>query len=142
MVPIERVWDALADFGAISRWAPNVDHSCLLEHGADTAAVGTTRRVQVGRNTLVERITESAPPTALAYVIEGLPRRLGRVGNRWSLKAAGSGTAVTLTNSVDIGAGLLPRITERGVCRFMARQSGPMLSGLAARVEHAPLEEQ
>ena len=27
--PRDAVWAALADFGAISTWAPNVDHSCL-----------------------------------------------------------------------------------------------------------------
>lgn len=145
--PIERVWDALADFGAISRWAPNVDHSCLLEHGADASAVGTTRRVQVGRNTLVERITDSATPAVLAYAIEGLPSRLGRVGNRWSLKSAAGDTTVTLTSTVEIGSNPIARIAEQAVCRFMAKQSEKMLAGLAekveaARVEPAPLEDE
>ena len=47
--PSDVVWAALADFGAIVAWAPDVDHSCLL-HG-DGVAVGTARRVQVGRTT-------------------------------------------------------------------------------------------
>ncbi len=50
------VWDVLADFGSISSWADNLDHSCILNHGSDP--VGTTRRVQIGRNALVERIIE------------------------------------------------------------------------------------
>lgn len=29
------VWDVLADFGAISAWADNVDHSCMLGSAAD-----------------------------------------------------------------------------------------------------------
>ena len=129
------VWDVLADFGAISSWAHNIDHSCLLEHGHDPAAVGTSRRVQMGRNTVVERITESAAPTVLAYDIEGLPRQLGRVSNRWTVSSLGRSTGVTVTSTVEIGSNPLAQLAERAVCRMMGKQSGAMLAGLAARVE-------
>lgn len=132
------VWSVLADFGSISAWAPGVDHSCLLEHGADATAVGTTRRVQVGRDTLVERITESGTPHVLGYDIEGLPRRLRRVANRWTLAPAGNGTLVTLTSTVDIGANPIARVAEHALCRWLARQSDPMLAGLAAQAEVLP----
>jgi len=131
----EAVWDVLADFGALSSWAANVDHSCLLEHRADGVSVGTSRRVQVGRDTLVERITEMAAPAALAYDIEGLPRRLRRVANRWTLTPAGGSTDVTLTSTVDIGANPVAGIAEHAMCRFMAKQSEAMLAGLAERLE-------
>ena len=136
--PPRGVWDVLADFGSLSSWAANVDHSCLLEHGADGVCVGTSRRVQVGRNTLVERITEMAPPAALAYDIEGLPRRLRRLTNRWTLNPSGGSTDVTLTSTVDIGANPVAGVAERIVCRFMARQSDAMLAGLAERLEGSP----
>ena len=125
----------LADFGRLSSWAGNVDHSCLLEHGPDGPAVGTSRRVQVGRNTLVERITDIHAPDALAYDIEGLPRRVRLVANRWTLIPVNSSTAITLTTTVDIGASPLASVAERALCRFMARQSDTMLAGLAARLE-------
>ena len=131
----EAVWDALADFGALSSWAGNVDHSCLLEQGADGVSVGTSRRVQVGRNTLVERITELAAPAVLAYDIEGLPRRLRRVANRWTLTPAGGSTEVTLTSTVDIGANPIAGIAEGAIGRYLARQSDVMLAGLAERLE-------
>ena len=131
----QQVWEVLADFGRLSSWAGNVDHSCLLEHGPDGPAVGTSRRVQVGRNTLVERITDIHAPDALAYDIEGLPRRVRLVANRWTLIPGNSSTAVTLTTTVDIGAGPLASVAERALCRFMARQSDTMLAGLAARLE-------
>ena len=54
----QAIWDVLADFGAPSSWADDVDHSCVLNHGPDGGPLGTTRRVQVGRNTFVERIVE------------------------------------------------------------------------------------
>lgn len=129
------LWDVLADFGAISAWADNVDHSCLLEHGADGVRVGTTRRVQVGRDTLVERIAEFDPPIALAYDIEGLPRRL-KVGNRWTLSPHGNGhTEVAVTTTVHVGTPGLASVIERVLCRFLAKQSDVMLDGLAKRLE-------
>lgn len=134
----QEVWDVLADFGAIVSWADNVDHSCILASGADGAPVGTTRRVQVKRDTLVERITEFDPPHALAYDIEGLPRLLRRVVNRWTL-AAGSddSTVVTLTTTVEIGPWPPQQLAERVVCQVAARQSDSMLAGLAHRLENA-----
>ncbi|ORW90448.1 cyclase [Mycobacterium sp. IEC1808] len=134
----QQIWDVLADFGAISSWAGNVDHSCILFAGADGAAVGTARRVQVKRDALVERITEFDPPRALAYDVEGLPSRVRRMTNRWTLDAAPSGsTVVTLTSTVEIGARPVQKLTEGVLCRFLARQSDVMLAGLANRLEKA-----
>jgi len=136
--PLQSVWEVLADFGALSSWAGNVDHSCLLDHGAGTTLLGASRRVQVGRNALVERVVDCAAPTTLAYDIEGLPRRLGRVNNRWTLTPAGTGTtAVTLASTVDIGANPLSRVAERAICRMMAKQSDALLAGLAERLERS-----
>ena len=126
----------LADFGSLSSWARNVDHSCLLEHGADGVGVGTSRRVQVGRNTLVERVTDCAPTTTLGYDIEGLPRRVRRVANSWMLAPTAQGfTTVTLTTTVQIGTNPVAKIAERAMCRMLTKQSEVMLAGLAERVE-------
>ncbi|MGZ4529524.1 MAG: SRPBCC family protein [Mycobacterium sp.] len=135
------IWETLADFGSISSWAGNVDHSCILFSGPDGGPVGTARRVQVGRDALVERITEFDPPRALGYDIDGLPSRLRRVSNRWTLEpAAGesaSTTLVTLTSTVEIGPHATQKLAEQVLCRFLARQSEAMLAGLANRLEHA-----
>lgn len=130
------VWDVLADFGTISAWAGNVDHSCLLRPGADGSAVGAARRVQTGRITVVERITEHDAPRVLAYDIEGLPARLRTVRNRWSLTPDGHGaTVVSLTSTVDIGSRPPQRLAECVVSRVMAKQSDAMLAGIAAHLE-------
>ena len=135
------IWETLEDFGSISSWAGNVDHSCILFSGPYGAAVGTGRRVQVKRDALVERITEFNPPRALGYDIEGLPSRMRRVSNRWTLRpAVGSSapaTLVTLTSTVEIGPRATQKVAEKVLCRFLARQSETMLSGLANRLEHA-----
>jgi hypothetical protein len=130
------IWDVLADFGSISAWADNIDHSCILNHGSEP--VGTTRRVQIGRNALVERITEFDPTWALAYDVEGLPKRLRRFNNRWTLRSAqGGNTVVTLTSTVEIGSLPIHRLAERAVCRVQVRQSDAMLAGLAKRFGEA-----
>ena len=127
------VWDVLADFGSISAWADNIDHSCILVQGS--RPLGTTRRVQIGRNALVETITEFDDVRSLAYDVDGLPRRVRRFTNRWSLRPSSSGTVVTLTSTVDIGSGRVRTLAERAMCRLQARQSDIMLAGLAQRLE-------
>lgn len=130
----KEVWDVLADFGSISSWADNVDHSCILNHTSEH--VGTTRRVQLGRHALVERITEFDPTWALAYDVEGLPKRLRRFTNRWTLRAAQSGTTVvTLTTIIEIGSSSIQTLAERALCRVQLRQSEVMLDGLVKRWE-------
>jgi uncharacterized protein YndB with AHSA1/START domain len=135
---VQEVWDVLADFGAIVSWAGNVDHSCILTSGPGGAPVGTTRRVQVNRDTLVERIVEFDPPRALAYDIEGLPRLLRRVTNRWTLAASSADSSVvSLTSTVEIGPRPPQNLAEHVACRVVARQSDSMLAGLANRLENA-----
>jgi len=130
----QAIWDVLADFGAISSWADNVDHSCLLSPEAHAVGVGTTRRVQVGRNTLVERVTDFGPPSTLAYDVEGFPRWL-KVNNRWALAGSGGTTEVTLTTTVDLGANPLATFAERALGWFVAKQSDTLLDGLARQLE-------
>ncbi len=131
----QEVWDVLADFGAISTWVDRIDHSSILVHGADGDRIGTTRRVQMGRNTLVERIVEFDPPHTLAYDIDGLPQRLRRVTNRWTLRPSGESTVVTLTSTIEIGSGRIQQLAEHVVCRVIARESDGLLAGLAKRLE-------
>ena len=100
--PVETVWATLAAFDRLSTWSPEVDHSTYLTEQRE--GVGSARRVQVGRTVLVERITEWDPPRALAYALEGLPPVVGGATNRWTLRAEGDRTFVTLTSTVDPGA--------------------------------------
>jgi carbon monoxide dehydrogenase subunit G len=131
----QAIWDVLADFGAISSWADIVDHSCLLSPAADGVAVGTARRVQLGRNTLVERITEFDAPHALAYDVEGFPRLLRRINNRWTLTPSTGGTVVTLTSALEIGSNPLQRLAERIIARASVKQVDAMLAGLTHQLE-------
>ncbi len=132
----KEVWDVLADFGSISSWADNLDHSCILNQTSEH--VGTTRRVQIRRNALVERITEFGPTWALAYTVEGLPKPVRRFENRWTLRAVQNGaTVVTLTSTIEIGSHSLQKLAERALCRLLLRQNDVMLAGRARRWEKA-----
>ncbi len=126
---IQSVWNVLADFGAISAWAPSVDHSCVLEYEP------VSRRIQVGRTVVVERITDFEPPDRLGYDIEGLPRRLRRVHADWQLVPSGQNTIVTVSNTVEIGTNPLAALAERALCRVLARQYDVLLTSLAKRME-------
>lgn len=128
--PIDQVWAALGDFDAIARWAPDVDHSCLMTD--QQTGVGTARRVQVGRMTLVERVTawEGQPTYSLTYDIDGLPPALGRVANRWSLAQVGSGTTATLTARVEGGPRPPQQVVARIAAARLAKANESMLAGL------------
>lgn len=128
--PVEAVWDLLADFGALARWVPEVDHSCLLRRGP--VGVGTTRRVQVERTTLLETVDAWSPPEHLGYTIAGLPPALRDVRNDWHLRPVADGTEVAVTTAVDAGARPPQRLLAALVARRMAATSGHMLAGLAA----------
>ncbi len=134
----EAVWEVLADFGGIARWADNVAHSSLLRSADGPAGVGTIRRVQVGRNTLTERIVEAEEPNVLAYDIGGLPPRLQRANNRWALEPVGDATEVSLTTTIDLGPRPPQQLAARVVARVFARQSDTMLAGLAHHLEERP----
>ena len=129
----QAIWNVLADFGAISAWARNVDHSCLLSPETQDVGVGTTRRIQVDRNTLVERITAFDRERTLAYDVEGFPGWL-RVNNRWTFAPSAGATVVTLVSSVTV-TGPLGRIAEGAIARASAKTLDELLDGLAKRVE-------
>lgn len=131
--PRAEVWAVLADFGAIVDWAPNVDHSCLTT--AEGEGIGAVRRVQVGRNALLERVVEWTPDEALAYELEGLPPVVRSATNRWSLVGEGGTTTATLTTSIDTGSRPPQRAIGRVVGRTLGKASRQMLDGLKAYME-------
>ncbi len=133
--PLHEIWDVLADFGSLSSWADDIDHSCILRHGSD-GPLGTTRRLQMGRNTFLEHIIDFDPPVTLAYRIEGLPPRVRTAVNRWTLTPKESATLVTLTSTLDVDTGPLSGAVEWVACRGLAKQSDRLLAGLAHRLEN------
>ena len=126
-VAAAEVWDALADFGEIVRWAPNVDHSCLMS--SQTSGVGTARRIQAGRRTLVERVVEWQPGERLGYVIEGLPV-VRSLRSTWHLDERGPRTVVSLITAVDAGSRPPQKLAAKALARRLSKVSDRMLEGL------------
>ncbi len=130
--PPSEVWATLSDFAAISSWAPNVDHSCLMTE--QDSGVGAVRRIQTGRTTVVETVTTWTSGEVLAYSIAGLPPVIRSVTNTWRLEPAGDGTTVSLTSEVDAG----PRPPQKAIAKAVGRKLGSasddMLAGLARHV--------
>ena len=125
--PVDRVWSVLADFGKISRWADNVDHSSLATEQED--GIGAVRRVQVGRTALLETIVEWEPGSGLAYSIDGLPI-VREVVNAWKLEDVGGTTRVSLASRIDSNP-----LVGWIISRVLARESRNLLAGLTAYVE-------
>jgi len=136
--PASVVWSVLADFDAISSWAPSVDHSCLTTSAVD--GVGATRRIQTGRTTVLQTVITWEPERRLAYVITGLPPVVRSVTNTWQLIEFGgttSGTTkVTLTSSIDAGPRPPQHVVARVVGRALAKASRQMLDGLNRHVQN------
>jgi len=130
----DAVWAVLAEFGHISRWAPNVDHSCLTTPTA--TGVDAVRRVQVGRNALLERVVEWELGHRLSYAIDGLPPVVTSVTNTWRLEPVGVSTRVTLRSTVRPKGPRPPQqVAARVLGRVLSKASKQMLAGLKARVE-------
>jgi len=127
----DAVWAVLADFPGIGRWFDGLDHATALTEAS--GGVGAARRIQVGRTTLVETVTEWDPPRRLAYTIEGLPAVVPPVTNGWDLVADGAGTSVTVTSSVAAG-GPMSRVIGRLAGARLAKASDAMLAGLEREV--------
>ncbi len=137
--PAAVVWAALADFDAISGWAPNVDHSCLMNEAEE--GVGATRRIQSRRVTVLETVIAWEPERRLAYSISGLPPVVRSVTNTWSLESRGATTDVTLTSTIDAGPRPPQQLAARVVGKALAKVSRQMLDGLEQHV-HAPQPEE
>lgn len=137
--PVAKVWAVLADFPAISSWAPNVDHSSATTEAR--SGIGAVRRVQTGRITLLETIVDWQPNHLLSYTLDGLPPIAGSVVTTWRLVDADGATKTTVTTEVHPRPNPIGRFVARALSRQLGRAAKQMLSGVAARVEAARAEE-
>ncbi len=136
--PRDAVWSALADFDGISRWAPNVDHSCAMTDVS--SGVGAVRRVQTGRTTLLETVESWQPGSKLSYEISGLPPVIRSVVTTWALDAHGADvgrTDVTVRTDVDAGSRPPQRVIAKAVARKFGSAADEMLAGLATHVDRS-----
>lgn len=127
------IWEVLANYGALSTWAPNVQHSALTS--TEHEGPGATRRVQAGRTVLLETVVDWDPAVTLAYEIDGLPGPVRHAENRWRLEPVDGGTEVSLTSTVDAGSRPPRKLVAAIMARVLARVSDQLLDGLDASIE-------
>ena len=128
------IWAVLARFDGIVDWAPKVSHSVFTTDQHE--GVGTGRRVQVGRQALIETVTIWEPERSLAYAITGLPPLVAGVTNRWDLNADVDGrTFVTMASVIDPGPGAKGKIGAQVLKVPLGQAADSMLDGLAAHLE-------
>lgn len=130
------IWAVLARFDAIVEWAPKVSHSAFTTDQHE--GVGTARRVQVGRQALIETVTIWEPERSLAYAITGLPPLVDGVTNRWDLNTDTDGrTFVTMSSVIDPGPGAKGKVGARVLKVPLGQAGDSMLDGLAAHLDRS-----
>jgi len=129
--PAEAVWAVLCDFDRLADWARDIHHSCRLTERSE--GVGIERRVQVGSNVVLERVTVWQPERTLAYEIVGLPPLVGRAVNEWTLTAEGDRTRLALTAQIEPG----PKPPMKLAARLLARQMGSVNKRLLRDLDFA-----
>ena len=97
--------------------------------------------VQVGRIALLETIVDWRPDSLLSYTVEGLPPIAGSIVTTWQLADADGVTKTTVTTTVASRPNPVSRFVGRALGRQLGRAAKQMLSGLAAKVEAAKVEE-
>jgi hypothetical protein len=133
------IWATLASFDSIARWAPNVNHSCLLTE--QDSGVGASRRIQQGNTVVIETVTVWEPPHCLEYRIDGLPPRIGNVFNRWEVGGHDGHSDVMLTARAGEGARGPAKLAAKAVGVALGRVNATMLNGLAKQFDQQENDE-
>ena len=131
----EKVWEILADWGAVSNWAPTISESHSTTEA--TRGVGAERACEHEKmGHIEERIVAWDEGSSLSYeVTKGLPFPMKSLNNTWSVSDAGDGAVVTLTMDFRMGMGplgALPALMARPMMRKEMRLS---LAGLKQYTE-------
>ena len=112
-VPMERVWEVLADYPGYTR-LPGVTSAQVLRQGAEhPAGIGTLREVRLRGNTVVEEITGFEPPRRLDYrITRSHPLKLLHEGGTMQLTPTERGCRVVWSSTLGVGVPLLgPALT-------------------------------
>ena len=132
----DKVWEVLADFGAVSKWAPTITDSAIV--GDANEGVGAARTCEHEKmGTLEETIVSWTEGEALSYdVTAGLPFPMKALNNHWSIRERGASTEVTLHQEFSTKLGPLGSLMESMmVKRMMRKEMGLALAGLKHHIE-------
>ncbi len=134
--PKEKTWEILADWGAVSNWAPTITESHITtEAKRGVGAIRSCDHTQMGK--IEEEIVAWEEGTSLSYdVIKGLPMPMKSLNNTWSVSAEGADSMVTLTMNFGMKFGPLGALMAAlAVRRLMHKEMGLNLAGLKQYLE-------
>ncbi len=136
----DKVWEVLADFGAVSRWAPTITDSAIVgDANEGVGAVRTCTHVKMGA--LEETIVSWTEGEAYSYdVTAGLPFPMKALRNHWSMGERGARTEVTLHMEFSTKVGPLGSLMELMMMKRMMRKEMDLaLAGLKYHIETGSL---
>lgn len=133
--PVERVWEVLDDFGAISRWNPGVKVSTLTSSGA--VQEGSTRTCELtpfgSVHERIERYVPNERMTVNIHEASKLPISSGVAD--FSLAPEGGGTDLTLHYSYELNR--LGRMAKGVTDKQLRKGIGALADSLAQESERA-----
>ncbi|MCH7998933.1 MAG: SRPBCC family protein [Chloroflexi bacterium] len=132
--PAEKVWDIVADFGSISKWAPNVTNSYSTTEA--NGGVGAGRHCDVvGFGAIEEEIVEWKESRSLTYEVEDVGP-IKSLRNESSVRGDGDRTVVTFTLDYQMKFGPLGALLDKLVAgRQLGKAAALGLAGLKHHVE-------
>ena len=136
----EKVWEVLADFGGVSKWAPTVAKSFTTTTA--TEGVGSERKCEIpGFGNVSERITEWDEGKLIRYAVEA--EGVGPIksaASEFSIRREGEDTLATMTVNFQMKFGLIGALMDRlMVRRKISKQIHITLAGLKHHVETGEL---
>ena len=129
------VWEAMADFGNASTWAPGMRKSSLK--GDKKTGVGTHRIMRHSWGFRIEEIvTEWTTGTGYSFKLVKAPFPMCEVCETWVLRPAESGALLTIVVTYGMRLGLLGNLLDTVLVRFVvAREMRLSIRGLKRHLE-------
>lgn len=133
--PRRAVWAALADFGNVHAWAPNMKW-CQL-NGQRSSGVGTRRRMRHAWGFVFDEVvTDWQEGEGFSFNVLSAPFPMTRVQESWIIDGDDEITRVATEVRYDMHLGPLGRLLDGQLVRFIVRREmRGGLRGLAGYVE-------
>ena len=119
--PVDVVWEAIADFGGVYKWAPNVTSSYSTTEANE--GVGASRHCEVpGVGGIDEEIVDWKEGTSYKYQVENIGP-IGKLVNEWSVTSDGNMSLVTTNAAYRMRFGIIGAFMDRLIVRRSIRKA-------------------
>ncbi len=119
--PVDEVWEAIADFGGVYKWAPNVTSSYSTTEANE--GVGAGRHCEVlGFGGIDEEIVDWKEGHSYKYQVENIGP-IGKLVNEWSVTPDGDNSLVTTNVSYHMRFGIMGALMDKLIVRRSIRKA-------------------